>query len=224
MDHTLIERDQMGNKIHTVIFDLDGTLSDSAVLTVAAFKKIAPAYDLPIPSLDAIRKATGNPNPEFYYILYPDFPRDKVYEMGQQVEETEQGMLPSVRNELLFKDCLELLRALKRSNIRLYIASTGDTVHVMSILKETGIIDFFDIISCHRPDKIEMLRELTDDKSKNGYIMVGDMKKDYEGARANNILSVGACYGYCKRDLTDFDLYIDSPLELLQILNIQEDL
>jgi len=44
------------------------------------------------------------------------------------------------------------------------------------------------------------------------------MKKDTDGARANGIKSVGACYGYCLRELADFDYYIDEPLQLLELL------
>jgi len=88
------------------------------------------------------------------------------------------------------------------------------------VLDGTGIAGFFDKISCGCPDKTEMLGEMVRDGDKNGYVMVGDMKKDHEGARTNGIVSVGACYGYCRRDLTDFDYYIDSPLDLPDVLNI----
>lgn len=205
----------MNSKIHTVIFDLDGTLSDSAVLTMAAFERVAPVYGLPVPSLEAVRGAMGHANPEFYYILFPDFPRDMVYDMGNSVELEELRVLPSVGGRLLFKGCRELIACLKEHGVQLYIASTGDREHVFSVLSETGIIGFFDKICCGRSDKIEMLREITEDGDKDGYLMVGDMGKDHDGARANGILSVGACYGYCKRELTDFDFYIDEPFELL---------
>jgi phosphoglycolate phosphatase len=211
----------MENKFHTVIFDLDGTLSNSALLTMTAFKNILPNHGLPIPSEEAVRRATGNATPEFYYILFPDFERDMVYNAGILVEQEELRLLPALGGKLLFNGCLDLLTRLKEYRLRLCIASTGEKDHVFSILNATGIESFFDIISCGRPDKKEMLREIIDNNDKGGYVMVGDMKKDYEGASANSILSVGACYGYCKRELTNFDLYIDAPLDLLSILKIR---
>ena len=48
----------MNDKIHTVIFDLDGTLSDSAILTVEALKRVAPNFGLPVPPVSDIRRAT----------------------------------------------------------------------------------------------------------------------------------------------------------------------
>jgi len=209
------------NKIHTIIFDLDGTLSDSALLTAPALQKIAPEHGLPIPSEEAIRSATGTPNPEFYYTLFPDTPRDKVRTIGNKVEKEELRILPSLGDKLLFKGSRELLEHLSKNGIRLCIASTGDRDHVFSILNETGIINLFNTISYGKPNKTGMLREIIGDDNKNSYIMVGDMIKDYQAARANGILSVGVCYGYCKRDLADFDYYINTPSELLHM--IQEE-
>ena len=151
----------MENKVHTIIFDLDGTLSDSAILTVEAFKRIAPAHGLPLPSVNAIRRATGYSTPEFYYILFPDHDKDTVYNAGLLVEEEEQRILPSLGGKLLFEGCRQLLERLKKEGIRLCIASTGQKEHVFSILNETGIIVLFDTILCGLPDKVEMLRGIT---------------------------------------------------------------
>ena len=213
----------MGNRIQTVIFDLDGTLSDSSILTMAAFNNFLPSFGLPLPTIEAVRRATGNPNPEFYYILFPDIERHIVDKAGSLIEQEELRLLPSLGGKLLFNNCLELLKRLKENNIRLCIASTGDEGHVFSVMNETGITGFFETILCGHPDKTETIRKLISTGNKSEYIMVGDMKKDHEGAAANGILSVGACYGYCRRELTKFDLYIDSPLDLLGIIKLQKE-
>ena len=208
----------MERRIHTVIFDMDGTLSDSSILTMTALRSIAPEQGLPVPSEEAIRKATGYPNPEFYYILFPDTDRSKVNAVGKLVEQEEQRLLPSLGDKLLFSGCQELLVRLREYGMRLCIASTGAEEHVFPILNTTGIIGFFDTISCGRTDKTEMIREMIEPGEADHCLMVGDMKKDSEGARANHIQSVGACFGYCRREDTDFDMYINTPLDLLNIL------
>ena len=209
----------MENKIHTVIFDLDGTLSDSAILTMEALTRITPDLGLPVPSIDAIRRTTGNANPEFYYILFPEHDRDLVYKMGQLVEKEEQKIIPLLSAKLLFEGCHELLIRLKENAIRLCIASTGDNDHVYAILNATGIIGLFDTILCGQPDKTEMLREIIGDSDKKGCVMVGDMKKDYDAARVNGIVSIGACYGYCLKEISGFDFYIHTPLDLFSVFN-----
>jgi len=208
----------MLNKIHTVIFDLDGTLADSAILTTAAFEKVMPAFGLPVLDTETIKSAIGYANPGFYYRLFPEYPQETVFAAGQQVEDIELSILPTVKDNILFPDCRELLAELKKRRIRMNIASTGDYDHVHGILNAAKIADFFEKISCHQPDKTEMLKEMTAEGDKAGYIMVGDMNKDYDAARANGILSVGALYGYCREDDLGFDMYIRSPLELLDIL------
>ena len=208
----------MTKNIHTVIFDLDGTLSNSALLTVDAFKKIAPAFGLPIPSEEAIRRATGFATPEFYYILFPDHPKEIVIKAGEQVELEELIIIKSISHKLLFDGCRDLLLQLKDMDKRLCIASTGDERHVLSVLNETGIINLFDIVLYGRPDKTEMLSEIIGESSKDGCIMVGDMKKDFEAARQNNIVSIGACFGYCIPEYTDFDYYADTPEDVLRII------
>ena len=208
----------MDNRIHTVIFDLDGTLSDSAFLTVEAFKCIAPNIGLPVPSMEAVRRAIGYATPEFYYRLFPDQDRDLVLKTGILVEQEELRLLPSLGERLLFEGCRELLTRLEEKGIRLCIASTGARDHVYPVLEATGIRDFFETVSCERPDKTEMLRELTKGSDKSECLVVGDMKKDYEAARANGIVSAGACFGYCVKENSDFDFYISSPLDLLDIL------
>ena len=210
------------SNIHTVIFDLDGTLSNTSVVTMAALEHIAPNYSFPVPSVELVKRITGYANPEFYYTLFPGFDRETVFNMGMDVEREENRLLPSLGEKLLFDGCRELLVRLKEHGIRLCIASTGDREHVFSVLEGTGISNFFDTINCGCPDKIEMLHEIIGGRDRGGILMVGDMKKDYEAARANGIVSVGACYGYCVRELTDFDFYIDTPPDLLEIMKRDE--
>ena len=206
------------NDIHTIIFDLDGTLSDSALLTLTALERIAPELGLPVPENEAIRRATGHATPEFYYILFPGVDRDKILNAGELVEKEELSVLQSLGATLLFPGCRELLVCLRERGLRLCIASTGKREHVYPVLEGTGIMEFFDTISCAREDKAEMLREIIGNNDRKQCIMVGDMKKDYEAAGANGIVSVGALYGYCLREMSEFDLYIETPLDLLDLL------
>ena len=212
----------MEHKIHTVIFDLDGTLTDSAIVTGAACERIAPGYGLPIPSYEEIRRAMGYQMPEFFYLLFPDFPKDKVAIAGEQIYAEGLRLVPDFKDRLLFEGCRETLLRLKENNIHLYIVSAGEPDRVPPVLEMTGIIDLFDKVLCGISDKAEMIRGIVNDDDKTGYVMVGDMKKDHEAARVNGIISVGACYGYCRKEEENFDYYIDSPFDLLGILKIEE--
>lgn len=202
-----------------VIFDLDGTLADSAVLTVEAVKRVAPEFGLEVPSNEVIRKTIGFANPEFYDRLFPGFPTETVRRAGEMIELEELGILSSMEGrDLLFAGCLELLEELRGHGYSLTIASTGSHEHVYAVLNAAKINTFFSDVYCDRPDKTDMLKAIIKGRPKD-FVMVGDMRKDSDAARANAILSVGACYGYCIREKSDFDCYIEAPLELLNILH-----
>ena len=70
----------MGNKYKSIniIFDMDGTLIDSAKIAIPAFEKICPEFGMPIPDDDAITSAIGYANPHFYYRIYPNIGKNKL--------------------------------------------------------------------------------------------------------------------------------------------------
>jgi len=200
-----------------IIFDFDGTLADTAILTMAALKNIAPGLGITIPPLETVRAAIGYRNPEFYYHVFPGEPEDIIIKISDVTENEEQRLLPDLGEDLLFPGVRELLDELMKRRVTMHIASTGSYTHVNSVLKKTGIGGMFNKILCDRPGKAGMVAEIIGDADKNNFIMVGDMAKDLEAARANKIIAVGALYGYCKFG-SGFDFYIDSPAKLLSYL------
>lgn len=206
------------NTVHHVIFDLDGTLSDSAVLTLKALDKIAPAAGLPKLDIEVIRAAVGYANPEFYYRLFPNYPRDMVLKVGVEVENAELDILPQIQDSLLFNGVREMLEEFHSGGVNLYIASTGDAEHVNAVVDGTGIRQYFNQIVCGQPAKQGMISSIMGDNPPEEFLMVGDMLKDSEGAAACGVSSVGACYGYCVKEKSEFDHYIDTPIQLLDFL------
>lgn len=205
--------------MQTVIFDLDGTLADTAIITIEAFRRLTPGSGLPMPEPEDIRAAIGYANPEFYDRLYPGFPTSAVRALGSRVEEEELKLMPELAGELLFPGVRELLAALRHKGIRLYIASTGSAEHVEAVVAHTGIGGFFVNILCGEPDKAGMIGRILAAGDPADFLMVGDKAKDSEGANANGIKAIGACYGYCSRGQYGFDRYIDAPHELLALVS-----
>ena len=202
-----------------LIFDLDGTLADTALLTEAAFKKILPKLKVPQPPLETIRAAVGYQNPEFYFHVFPNAPEEIVNRIGELTEDEEQRLLPYFKRDLLFPGVRATLQVLRGLGAVMHIASTGSETHVYSILNKCGIKDFFKKILCDRPHKAGMVAEIIAGRDASGFFFIGDMRKDVEAARANGVVSIGASYGYCKNN-AGFDKYIDSP-EKLPIIIIE---
>jgi len=208
-------------QVHTVIFDLDGTLSDTVILTMGALRRIAPGYGFEVPPEEFVRKVTGYAAPEFYRRLFPDAPQDVLDIAGPLISQGEMDELASVKGQILFDGCREMLSRLKDLGVNMYLASTGSRNHVYTIISESGIEDYFASIACGLKDKTETLREMIGGRAPGGFVMVGDMIKDQRAAHDNGITSIGACYGYCDRETAAFDFYIDHPLELFDLLSFQ---
>ena len=209
------------SQIHTVLFDLDGTLSDTAVLTMGALRRLAPEHGLQVPSEETVKFFLGYATPEFMGHMFPDLTPEEAEKLGQLSEKGELDELEHV-DDILFDGVLDLLKSLATAGVRMHIASTGSNEHVMAIIDSAGIGEYFETVSCDSSDKTEMISRIIKGSEKSGYALVGDSVKDYAAARENGILSVGVSYGYCSRETSDFDLYIDHPLELLKILEFEK--
>lgn len=203
--------------IKNIIFDLDGTLADTAIATTKAFREFAPIYNLPELSIDVIKSAIGFADPQFYYILYPDINKSVLKEFAKNVEDYENQATYELGDNILFPDVKTMLNKLHSQGHKLFIASTGSPSHVDCVLESACIRDLFELICCGESEKIEMVKNIIGDSSKVNWTMVGDKKKDADAAKFNNIISVGAAYGYClPQDFDKFTKIINSPLELIK--------
>ncbi len=205
---------------HSIIFDMDGTLVNTALCTVEACQATAGFFGLPKVDGEIIKGLIGWANPEFYYKMYPDANRDMLLEFGEQVAAMERQIMSKLKGRLLFEGTHELLDALKKMNKRLYIASTGDNLHVTSALTYGGVIHMFDGIHCDEPEKTQMVSRILQSQKPQGFVMVGDKEKDSGAARNNGVLSVGVSYGYgSEKERQAFDHIINHPMELLKIIS-----
>jgi phosphoglycolate phosphatase-like HAD superfamily hydrolase len=188
-----------------IIFDMDGTLADTAKVTAAAFYEVCGKYDLPKLEYKKISDAIGIGGLDFYISLYPGQPAELLSGFAREVEDCEKIKTKELGEDILFPGIPELLRGLLKDGCNLYIASTGDKNHVYSNLTAGNIIDLFAGISCGEPEKEAMVKRIIAERDITEWAMVGDRNKDSNAARANNILALGAKYGYLNEE--DFGLF-----------------
>jgi len=198
-----------------IIFDMDGTLSDTAKGTMAAIKKVEKLYKLPGITIAEIKAAMGIAGFEFYRHMYPGVPKDILIHVEREVDILEDEEISEIGEGILFSGVKEMLTVLVEKSYDLYIASTGSKKHVHTTLAAAGIENLFTGISCGEPGKIAMVGRIVAEQDRKEWIMVGDMYKDSEAARANNILALGAGYGYLdKGDIPLFDAVLAKPMDI----------
>lgn len=205
--------------MRNLIFDMDGTLADTAMATIAACGQVRHAFGLPALPDERIYQAIGIANPVFYEVLYPEHPAPLVHTFGQEVEDVEEGIVWRLGSALLFPGIVTLLETASRRGIRMYVASTGDKRHVDAVLKSTGIEHYFDQIACGEPEKVEMVARMLSGQDKCDWAMVGDKSKDWQAAKGNGILAIAAGYGYCDdQEQKGFDIVAHTPMDVLTIV------
>ncbi|NMC56286.1 MAG: HAD family hydrolase [Eubacteriaceae bacterium] len=215
------------NNIKTIYFDYDGTLHDSIIIYVPAFRK---AYEY----LVSINKAEPKDFADYEiakWLGYTDsemwdvFMKDLEIKYRRHAEEIiAEEMAAQVRkgNARLFENITDVLKKLKEKGYVLVFLSNCGKEYMESADKIFGLNCYFDDMVCsgiydNKP-KHEILSEI-----KNKYplnqVMIGDRFHDIKTAQSNNIYSIFCEYGYGDAvEGKDATVRIRKPIEILNYL------
>lgn len=205
---------------NTVVFDLDGTLTDSAPGIFNAIKYLQNKMNLTPLSEEQLRSCVGPPLNESFMRLW-----GVNFETAEEfVKIYREYYLPTgIFENTVYDGINELLKSLKANDIRLLICSAKPTSMINTVLEHFDILKYFDQISGvaltgKLPTKGERLKAMLEDKNA---FMVGDRKDDIIGAREAGIKSIGVLWGYGSiKELTDSgaDYIVSSASELKDLL------
>lgn len=204
---------------NAAIFDLDGTLIDTNVMTAQAFREFTGAHGLPMPPVNVIRDAIGLQDMYFYRAIFPDAREEQLAALSRDVERREGEIGAALGPAILFPGVADMLDDLRAQGVRLCLASTGSEVHVRDMLAAAGVRDRFELIRCDAPDKEAMTAGILRDLVGVRAVFVGDTQKDVAAARSNGIPVFGAGFGYVKPgERALFDAVADTPEQLTAMI------
>jgi len=182
----------------TILFDLDGTLTDSGEGIINCVIYALERFGLPIPARESLRYFVGPPLHESF--IKQGVPVERAEEAVAVYRERyvptgmfENTPYPGVR---------ELLEALKAEGHTLFVASSKPEWMCVEILKHFDLAKYFDQIcgatmDTSRTNKEAVIEYLIQENGKtDNMIMVGDTKFDVLGAKAHSIPCVGVSWGY----------------------------
>ena len=183
----------------TIIFDLDGTLTQSEEGIWNCVRYAAERMGRPVPDAATLRKFVGPP-------LYDSF---RTY-MGMDDAEAEEAVrlyreryIPVGKLEnRVYPGIRRLLRTLRRMGATLCVATGKPEKTSVEILEHFGLADCFARIA--GPDgatkdaskKELILRAMDGLPEADAVWMVGDRKYDIEGGRDAGVRTIGVGYGY----------------------------
>ena len=207
----------------SILFDLDGTLTDSGEGIMNCAEFALRHFGIPVPSRDTMRVFVGPP-------LSDTFMRFGVPESNVQeaIEVYRSRYIPVGKYEnALYPGIYQLLEALHRDGFKLYVATSKPEAMSIEILEHFEIAKFFDRIcgaslDSSRSTKDEVIAYLLEEVRPDGnLIMVGDTKYDVLGAAVHKLPTIGVSWGYgTVEDLIEAGAVsiAHSPVELLSLL------
>jgi phosphoglycolate phosphatase len=212
-------------RFQNIIFDLDGTLVDTAAVTIKCFERTASALGYTPPTLN--RSVIGPPLKE----IAPLLTRSSSAAQNQEFIETfikihDREIATQVA---LFKGVRQLLKTSSERGLRLFIATNKRQNPTLAILNHLQINQYFEEVfsvdsrrECYK-SKSAMLADLVDvmEISCMETVYIGDRQEDKFAARENSINFIAADWGYGNwSDMSNgkkFDI-CKSPKAILQCL------
>jgi phosphoglycolate phosphatase len=193
-----------------VVFDLDGTLVDSAEPLLSALAGGAAECGLPEVDLGRARALVGDTGASFYAKLYGHLDPEQLAAL--QVA-ARRCRLRSGQVAPAFPGVVDLLRGLREEGFVLAVLSNGSQEYIERTLRGAGLDDLFSRwgSAAGRSDKVLALGELLGAEKSAALAVVGDRVHDLHAARQHGLPSVGACFGYGGDELEAATFRAETP-------------
>ena len=182
----------------SILFDLDGTLTDSGEGIMKCAVYALSHYGIEAPSEAQLRTFVGPPLTETFARF--GVPQEKL---AEAVEVYRQRYIPIGRFENYpYPGIQELLERLRYDGHKLYVATSKPEWMSIEILEHFDLAKYFDIICGAATDFSRNTKEaviahlLSQCDAQDNAVMVGDTAYDVIGAKAHNIPCIGVSWGY----------------------------
>lgn len=188
-----------------ILFDLDGTLTDSATGVINSVMFALKKFDIEVTDRSELYKFIGPP-------LWESFKR--YY--GLSDEDTNRAAdycheyysVKGIYENRIFEGLDDLLKLLNTNGKTLIVATAKLESHAKRILDHFGIAKYFTFVAggkidgtrAKKDEVISYALECCSISDRSKVIMIGDREHDIIGAKKNGIHSMGVLYGYGSRE------------------------
>lgn len=181
-----------------ILFDLDGTLTDSGEGIMNCAKLALEHYGIEVPDRESLRVFVGPPlHDTFVKFGVPPQEADHAIEIYRSryipIGKFENYPYPGIR---------ELLEMLKADGHRIYVATSKPEGMSKEILEHFDLAQYFEIICGASTDRSRSTKDmviayLLEQTGRDlEAVMVGDTAFDVLGAKAHGIPTIGVSWGY----------------------------
>jgi N-acetyl-D-muramate 6-phosphate phosphatase len=213
--------------IEAVLFDLDGTLLDTAPDLIRAVNRLRVSLGLTEVPVAQVRPFVSKGGKAMIQAAFPDWSEDRCAPLLQPFLDFYRERV--VVDTALFSGFEETLQALERQRLPMAIVTNKPAWLTHPVLAETGLAARFRVVISgdslperkpHPAPVLEACRLLG--VATGRAVMVGDDERDIISARAAGARSIAVRFGYAGADEDpdqwQADAVIDTPGELIQCL------
>ena len=183
--------------VNLVIFDIDGTLFQTACVTVPAVQQAFVAFGLTPPSSEAICSFFGRPVEDYESWLASLCPAGIAMELVDTANALELRFIREYGK--LYPGTREVLSELKAGGYALALCSNGPEPYVEAFVRDHGLGDFFVEVyarGTRYSDKEEMVGLILKGVGTPRFVLVGDRREDIEAAHTHGGFGIAAVYGF----------------------------
>lgn len=186
---------------NTVLFDLDGTLTDSEQGIINSIEYALKKYEIKVKSKADLRKFLGPPLKDSFK-QFCGFSEEKAEQAVEIYREyfREWGIFENN----VYDGIVELLEMLKAQNKKLIVATSKPEPFTYRILEHFDLLKYFDFVAgsnmdntrCKKDEVISYALNSCSITDLQSAVMIGDREHDIIGANKVGIASIGVLYGY----------------------------
>ena len=209
-----------------LLFDLDGTLTDSGAGIINSVLYALKKFDIEVEDRTQLYDFIGPPLAESFQKFY-HFSQEQALQAVCYYREyfSEKGIC---ENKVI-SGIDTLLNELNCSGKKLVVATSKPEAYTIKILEHFNLISYFQFVAGATMDEtrntktavIAYALEHINAASKSEVVMIGDRKHDIEGAKDNEIDSIGVLFGYGDRkelEQAGANYIVESVAELRTLL------
>lgn len=208
-------------RLRAVLFDLDGTLIDSAEDIGLALKKTLKDIGLEELYPDDVRKYIGGGVKALLERVLGDKFREEYVELFRR-----HYLSNPVVYTKPYEGVPEVLEELKGKGVKLAVVSNKLEELSREILRRLDLLDYFDFVAGgdtfpeKKPSPVPVLKTLDIlGEEPGGALIVGDTEADIVAGKSAGTSTALASWGYVRINSVKPDFVFKKPLEILSVLD-----
>lgn len=210
----------------TILFDLDGTLTDPGEGITNSVAYALDKYGIDVQDKRELYKFIGPPLVDSF-MKYYGFDADKALQAVEYYREyfRNKGIF---ENEV-YEGVEDMLRRLHADGKRIVLATSKPEEFALRILEHFELKKYFTVVAgasmdssrSKKGDVIAYALSMCGNVDKSTVVMVGDREHDIIGAKENALASIGVLYGYGNEEElqnSGADFIAATPEDILKLI------